>query len=107
MIETLPFRPSTISALQSEMNRAIRKHGIENTPMAGTDDYNMKVLAEEIGEVAEIPGVDPEYVRQLTVRLGRVARYMTYDNGDQDALEKELLQVAAVALAWHQRVADR
>lgn len=79
-----PFDPITISALQAEMARAIAKHGIEQTPLRQDDAANLAILVEEVGEVA---------------------RAMTYDEGgDADALVKELVQVAAMALAWAQRL---
>ena len=86
MIETLPFRPDTIAALQGEMNRAIRKHGVENTPLRQTDHINLAVLVEEVGEVA---------------------RAMTYDEGSDASLYDELIQVAAMALAFAQNVDGR
>lgn len=106
MITRFWFKPETITALQAEMRRAVEKHGVENTPLVEQDESNMKVLAEEIGEVAELEAADPALVRDLAAKLGRVARYLTYDNGDADKLAKELLQVAAMSLAWYQRVAD-
>ena len=86
MIEQLPFRPDTIAVLQAEMNRAIRKHGIENTPLRQTDHVNLAVLVEEVGEVA---------------------RAMTYDEGSDASLYDELIQVAAMALAFAQNVDGR
>ena len=86
MIEQLPFRPDTIAVLQAEMNRAIRKHGIENTPLRQTDHFNLAVLVEEVGEVA---------------------RAMTYDEGSDASLYDELVQVAAMALAFAQNVDGR
>ena len=86
MIEQLPFRPDTIAVLQAEMNRAIRKHGIENTPLRQTDHVNLAVLVEEVGEVA---------------------RAMTYDEGSDASLYDELVQVAAMALAFAQNVDGR
>lgn len=99
------FKPATITALQAEMKRAVDKHGVENTPLVEQDSDTLAILAEEIGEVAEC-GADPEHIRQLVVRLGRVARFLTYDNGDREKLAAELLQVSAMSLAWYQRVTD-
>lgn len=68
--------------MREEMLRAIRKHGIRRTPLS-TDptDTAMKlaVLVEEVGEVASA---------------------LTYDRGDRENLKAELVQVAAMALAW-------
>jgi hypothetical protein len=57
------------------------KHGTNNTPRSKemTDPERLVVLVEEVGEVA---------------------RAITYDEGDKDALVGELLQVAAMAMAW-------
>lgn len=67
---------------REEILRAIRKHGIRRTPLS-TDptDAAMKlaVLVEEVGEVASA---------------------LTYDRGDRENLKAELIQVAAMALAW-------
>jgi len=105
-IERFWFTPESITALQREMKRAVTKHGVENTPLACDDESNMKVLAEEIGEVAEI-GADPHYIIDLTARLGRIARWQTYDNRDRQQLESELIQCAAMSLAWYQQVKER
>jgi hypothetical protein len=106
-IERFWFTPESITALQREMKRAVLKHGVENTPLACTDESNMKVLAEEIGEVAELESADPHYIVELTARLGRIARWQTYDNRDAGQLAAELLQCAAMSLAWYQQVKER
>ncbi|MBK8246362.1 MAG: hypothetical protein IPK85_03040 [Gemmatimonadetes bacterium] len=62
-----------------------RRHGVEETPLVRDDAGCLPILVEELGEVA---------------------RAMTYDNGDIEKLMAELLQTAAMALAWHQRLAD-
>lgn len=79
----LPFDDISISALQTTMVAAITKHGYNRTPLNGYrgDTDNLPILVEEIGEVA---------------------RAMTYDEGDDEKLIKELLQTAAMALAWVQ-----
>lgn len=79
------FKPASIDALQAEMRRAVAKHGVEETPLVQDDAGCLPILVEELGEVA---------------------RAMTYDNGDIEKLMAELLQTAAMALAWHQRLAD-
>lgn len=69
-----------VAAVINEVHNAAEKHGYENTPMSPTMDNGMRliILVEEVGEVA---------------------RAMTYDNGDPDELDKELIQVAAMAVA--------
>lgn len=83
-----PFEPITISALNASMLYAIAKHGWAQTPLnpARKDVDNLPILVEEIGEVA---------------------RAMTYDEGSNDALIKELLQTAAMALSWAEAVDTR
>lgn len=81
-MNTLPFDDLTISALQATMMAAIAKHG-DYTPLHSNMPHGEKltILVEEVGEVA---------------------RAMTYDEGNRDALTKELLQTAAMALSWAQ-----
>lgn len=83
MADILPFDDASIAALQATMVVAIHKHGYNRTPLNGYrgDTDNLPILIEEVGEVA---------------------RAMTYDESDPEALVKELLQVAAMALAWVQ-----
>ena len=78
----VPFEPMTISALQATMVAAIAKHG-DRTPLNPTmsDPDKLIILIEEVGEVA---------------------RAMTYDEGSANQLVKELLQTAAMALAFAQ-----
>lgn len=66
--------------MATELDRAIKKHGVMQTPCnpAMPDGERLKILVEEVGEVA---------------------RAMTYDEGDPDQLDKELIQVATMALA--------
>ena len=77
-----PFDQLTLSALQTAMVAAMAKHG-ERTPLNPdmSDTDKLPVLVEEVGEVA---------------------RAMTYDEGSRDALIKELVQTAAMALSWAQ-----
>jgi NTP pyrophosphatase (non-canonical NTP hydrolase) len=79
------FEDATIAALHATMVHAIAKHGWAQTPLnpARKDVDNLPILVEEIGEVA---------------------RAMTYDEGSNDALVKELLQTAAMALSWAEAV---
>jgi NTP pyrophosphatase (non-canonical NTP hydrolase) len=83
--ESHPFEPGTIAALKAAMVHAIAKHGWDQTPLnpCRKDTDNLPILVEEIGEVA---------------------RAMTYDEGSNDALVKELLQTAAMALSWAEAV---
>jgi len=82
-VDSFEFEPLTISALQAEMISAVAKHGRARTPlnrdMPGTE--KLIVLVEEVGEVA---------------------RAMSYDHYDPDNLVRELIQTAAMALAWAQ-----
>lgn len=68
--------------LEEEIHSAIIKHGIHQTPLSDRMGEGEKfvILVEEIGEVA---------------------RAMTYDEGDDEELREELLQVAAMAYAWY------
>ncbi len=68
-------------AVLEEFKRAVEKHGVWKTPANPdmTDAVRLPILGEEYGEVC---------------------RAMTYDEGDSDNLEAELLQVATMALAW-------
>jgi hypothetical protein len=68
--------------LWEEMERAIAKHGVLQTPVNPKmfDEAKLVILVEELGEVA---------------------RAMTYDEGDRDQLKKELLQVSAMAGMWY------
>lgn len=77
--------------MKAELKRAAFKHTMANTPANPdqTDESNLKVLLEEAGEAAE-----------LLAKMGRVARYLTYDEGDIKKLEAELIQVATMAAAW-------
>lgn len=63
-----------------ERARQDSKHGMEScaSPLV-SDDKRLAILGEEFGEVC---------------------RAMTYDEGDEANLLDELVQVAAVCLAW-------
>jgi NTP pyrophosphatase (non-canonical NTP hydrolase) len=79
----LPLDNITIAAVQAAMIAAIAKHG-DRTPLNPDMSHPEKlvVLAEEFGEVA---------------------RACTYDEGgDDNALIRELVQTAAMALSWAQ-----
>lgn len=79
------FDALTIHSLQATMLAAVFKHGLAQTPLNAemTNEAKLVILVEEVGEVA---------------------RAMTYDNGSKDALIKELLQTAAMALSWAQSI---
>lgn len=66
--------------IYNEINRAIVKHGIDETPLTPTVSGTAAfiILAEEVGEVA---------------------RALTRDEGDVLDYEKELIEVAAMATA--------
>jgi hypothetical protein len=71
-----------------ELNKAINKHGWENTPLNPEMIHETKlvILVEEVGEVA---------------------RAITYDEGNDQNLYYELIQVAAMAMAWAKSEKDR
>jgi hypothetical protein len=71
----------TADAINAEALKAISKHGFWNTPAAPsmTNADRLVILVEELGECG---------------------RAMTYDEGDPTKLERELIQVAAMAAMW-------
>lgn len=75
------LHPALFGDVRLERHRASTKHGRNQTPASGelSDDECLRILVEEVGEVA---------------------RAMTYDEGNEDNLEAELTQVATMALAW-------
>ena len=74
-------------AIDGEFARAFAKHAGKTTRSHSVGDReSLVVLVEEVGEVA---------------------RAMTYDEGDDDQLYAELIQVAAVAAAWAERIQIR
>ena len=75
------FSPLTVNAVTAEFIRAQVKHqGRTPADPAMSDGERLMILVEEIGEVAHA---------------------LTYDTPDDtDQLVKELIQVAAMALAW-------
>jgi len=81
MTDTLPFDSITISALQTTMVVALTKYGNE-TPLSPnvTDGRKLGILMSEVGEVAD-------------AMIG---------NHHNKELVKELMQTAAMALAWAQ-----
>lgn len=73
----------TRSAIQAEATRAHILHG-EKSMLYGSNDRRFRILGEEVGEVArELNDADIE---------GRSV--------DKDKIEKELIQVAAMAATW-------
>lgn len=75
------IRAGLHQAVDTEMAKAVVKHGGMQTPAGGTlsDEECLVILVEEIGEVA---------------------RAMTYDEGDPAKMDAELVQVGTMALAW-------
>lgn len=67
--------------IQDELFRATEKHGWDQTPLNPdmTVCEKLVILVEEVGEIA---------------------RAMTYDEGSVENLKKELVQTAAMAMAW-------
>ena len=69
-----------LQLIRLERYRQEVKHSDESTAsVTNTDAKRLAILVEEVGEVAHA---------------------MTYDAADEDELMKELVQVAAVAIAW-------
>lgn len=69
-----------LGAIVFERMSQEKKHGDESCASpSNTDAKRLAILVEEVGEVAKA---------------------MTYDNGNEDELQKELVQVAAVCVAW-------
>jgi hypothetical protein len=69
-----------LDAIRDERRRQTEKHGDESCESpAVTDAKRLAILGEEFGEVC---------------------RAMTYDEGSEERLVAELVQVAAVAVAW-------
>ena len=81
-----PIAPSTYDAITEEVVRAIAKHGLTHSPI----------------NPATPPG---ECLAMLVEEVGEVAHALTYD-ANPDALDSELVQVAAVAAMWLQARAD-
>lgn len=75
-----PAEERVVRAIRLERARQVEKHGLLSVSSpAVTDAERLAILVEEVGEVA---------------------RAMTYDNGNEDELIAELVQVAAVAVGW-------
>lgn len=82
-VDLIAFRPDVIRAVDAELSKAIAKHTWERTPLGNMHDgERLGVLVEEVGETAKacIEGEDD-------LRIGA-----------------ELIQVAAMALAWYQAI---
>ena len=79
--------PEVLDAVNDEFARGYRKHN-GKTPRSWKvgDAQSLVILVEEVGEVA---------------------RAMTYDEGDVENLADELVQVAAMAAAWADRLMVR
>jgi hypothetical protein len=80
---------STYGELNREINHAHDKHGVHSI-IYGSDDKALRILMEEVGEVAR-------EMNELELGNRTEVEYMTN-------LQKELIQVAAMALTWHQKV---
>lgn len=82
--------------IRREFKRASVKHP-GKTPAEPTmsDGVRFPVLVEEVGEAAELCPCN-----NFLVKLGDIARAMTYDEGSTEKLEAELTQVATMATAW-------
>jgi hypothetical protein len=86
MMTTIKSRAEWINeamlAVSAEIERAIQKHGVSQTPLNRwqLSSESFIILAEEVGEVA---------------------RALTHDEGNPEHLETELIQVAAMAVAFY------
>jgi len=82
-----PLDVDILGLIAAEFDRAYAKHD-GRTPRSHSvgDQESLVVLVEEVGEVA---------------------RAMTYDEGDQEQLAAELIQVAAMSAAWAERILIR
>jgi NTP pyrophosphatase (non-canonical NTP hydrolase) len=79
----------TMAAIQAEAIRAHARHGI-NSMLYGDDDKSLRILMEEVGEVA----------REMNeLALGNI-NVDTYNK----KLVKELIQVAAMAATWIEKI---
>ena len=79
----------TMTAIQAEAMRAHARHGI-NSMLYGDDDKSLRILMEEVGEVA----------REMNeLALGNI----DVDTYNQ-RLVKELIQVAAMAGTWVEKI---
>lgn len=97
----LPLLWGVIREVVAEVRRATEKHGAES--MAGPGHSvgkRLGILAEEVGEAADEALAVAINATALSASLGRVARRTTYDNGDSVRLRDELIQTAAMAVAW-------
>lgn len=81
------LHPDIHEAIDIEFDHAYRKHNGRTPRSWGVGDHNsLVVLVEEVGEVA---------------------RALTYDEGDEDKLAAELIQVATMAACWAERLLIR
>ena len=102
------IKKRVVGDMHEEMNQAVTRHMWAMTPLNPQmpDGQKLVVLTEEIGEVAEsIDENNPELAARMVAlaeSLGKVARAMTYDNGDPEQLYRELIQVMTMSAAWAQ-----
>jgi hypothetical protein len=88
---------AVLLTIVDEFKRAADKHGVAKTPVNPlmTDAVKFGILVEEAGEAAELCPC-----HGLMVKMGDIARAMTYDEGDTEKLKAELLQVSTMAATW-------
>jgi len=78
---------------ERERQEKLREEGrFTHTPAEGSHYENLAMITEEIGEVA----------REVLTQPGDPAAFDTI--GSPHSLRKELIQVAAIALAWCEKV---
>jgi NTP pyrophosphatase (non-canonical NTP hydrolase) len=84
----------TLSAIQAEATRAHLRHGYNSSMFNAQygDRQRLAILTEEVGEVAH-------ELNELV--LGNLSRQKYREN-----LEKELIQVAAMAATWIEAMND-
>lgn len=107
----------TLSAIQAEATRAHLRHGDKS--MLGpyyTDPERLAILAEEAGEATEEIKKLSVLIQlgmmstDMLIAIGRVGHALTYDqdvNEVREKLEKELIQVAAMAATWIEQLNRR
>lgn len=95
---------SIYGEIAAERARAHAKHAETSMESAPVDEmYRAVILGEEVGEVSEIA-----WAVALSAKFGYVQKVMNDGRHDESTdlakLRKELIQVAAMAAAWADRI---
>jgi hypothetical protein len=106
-----PLRAVAEAAL-AEYDRAKAKHGDQTPDGACLPNVRLRAFAtapapDNLGQSligAVLLSADLRRLATLTEELGEVGRCLTYDQDHAGELRKELIQVAAMALAWASRL---